>query len=157
MKAIKQKSGAEKEGAALLKAIAARPDVKRAFKELSASGKKEAREKLIEKILSAGAEWRRRRKSERTKAALAALKAQGAVLGRPRKRKTGAEKKPKAGPSKRELADKKLVPVLRRLRRQGKTFRGIAARLNKDGLQGRNGGRISAPLIFNVCRRNGIE
>ena len=155
MKQLKQKPAAER--AAVLKFISARPDVKRAFKELSASGKKEAREKLIENILSGGAEWRRRRKSENTKAALAALKARGAVLGRPRKLKTGAEKKPKAGPSKRELADKKLAPVLRRLRRQGKTFRGIADRLNKDGLQGRNGGRISAPLIWMICKRNGIE
>ena len=125
-------------------------------------------------ILAAVAEWEAKAISERTKAALAIKKAKGKKLGyhrrevaagvkrywRQRKKELAAARKAKPAPpkqpSKRELADKKIAPLLRAMRKTGLSYAACAARLNESGVKGRSGGQWSAPQVFKVVRRCGI-
>ena len=128
---------------------------------------------LVQQVLASVAEWEARAISERTKAALAIKKAQGIKLGyhRPEVRK-GAKKywkkkraesaaNPKAprakAPSKREIADKSILPHIRLMRSRGETFESIACMLNDNGFKGRNGGRWSNQQVWVVANRNGIK
>lgn len=96
---------------------------------------------------------------ERTKAALAAAKARGIRLGNPRltdeQRRLGASK---AAVVARQSADrdyKYLAPLMREMRREGKTLRQIAAALNADGKVTRRGKAWNAGQVKRVLERNG--
>jgi DNA invertase Pin-like site-specific DNA recombinase len=99
-------------------------------------------------ILAAVAEDEARRISERTKAALAAYKARGGVLGaaRPECRRLTPELASKgravAARANRDAATAAyddLLPAMRRLRAEGLSLRGIAAALNAEGHATRRG------------------
>lgn len=114
-------------------------------------------------ILAAVAEDEARRISERTKAALAAYKARGGVLGasRPecrnlspdhakRGRRLGAE-------ANREAAlweDREVAQVALSLRGEGRTLRQIAAHLDAEGFPARKGGTWSPSQVKRVLDRH---
>ena len=74
-------------------------------------------------MMSAVANWERQRISERTKEALAAVRARGVVLGRPR------------------VLDDKIVKRIRFERAGGATLRAIAESLNADDVPTAHGGK----------------
>lgn len=84
------------------------------------------------------AEEEARKISERTKAALAALKARGVKLGTPRNltqegRVRGAAKSGKVAKAKADEAYSDITPLVKQLRSEGLTLQSIADRLNNDG------------------------
>lgn len=123
-------------------------------------------------ILASVAEWEARAISERTKAALAVKKSQGKKLGyhrrevkagvkrywKKRKKELAALPKPEAvkQPSKRELADRIVLPHLKLMRENGATFEKIAAGLNKSGLKSRWGRKWTKQQVHTVAKRNAI-
>jgi DNA invertase Pin-like site-specific DNA recombinase len=91
-------------------------------------------------IMAAFAEHEARAISERTKAALGALKARGVKLGNPR----WMESIEKARQARIEGSPRPVAPVIEmigRLRLEGVTLRGIAFRLNALGIKTPNGGQ----------------
>ena len=126
---------------------------------------------LVLQVLASVAEWEARAISERTKAALAVKKSQGVKLGysrpevragvkrywREKKReKAGKPKAPDNRSSKRELADKKVLSLLRFMRKRGATYQSIADALNEDGIKSRGGKKWSKQQIHTVAKRNKI-
>ena len=127
---------------------------------------------MVQQIMGVMAEHEAKLISERTKAALKVKKEQGIRLGydRPevkagvkkywRKKKKEIAARPKAaevkGPSKRELADKKIIPHIRLMRKNGATYEKIAVELNESGLKARWGGDWSKQQLHTVAKRNGI-
>jgi DNA invertase Pin-like site-specific DNA recombinase len=99
--------------------------------------------RLTVHILAAVAEDEARRISERTKAALAAYKACGGVLGTNNLTAEGQIKGSRAGvlalKSKAEEAYSDVAPLILRLKSEGMTQQAIAARLNADGHTTRTG------------------
>ncbi|MEX0754978.1 MAG: recombinase family protein [Actinomycetota bacterium] len=79
---------------------------------------------LVASVMVSVAQWERRAISQRTKEALAAKRAQGTKLGRPRQLPEATRKR-----------------VLH-MRRSGMTLRAIADRLNRDGTRTAQGGRM---------------
>ena len=130
------------------------------------------KEPMVQQIMAAVSQNEARLIAERTKAALKVKKEQGVKLGydRPevkagvkrywRKKKKEIAARPKAakakGPSKREIADKKIIPHLRLMRKNGATYEKIAAALNESGLKARWGGDWSKQQLHTVAKRNGI-
>ena len=127
---------------------------------------------LVQQILACVAEWEAKAISERTKAALAIKKSQGKKLGyhrrevragvkrywRRRKRELAARPKPPLikKPSKRELADKAILPHIKLMRKGGLSYELIAVELNEAGLKARMGGKWTKQQIHIVAKRSGL-
>lgn len=94
-------------------------------------------------ILAAVAEHEATLISERTKAALAAAKARGVVLGNPETAPQAREANVAA--AERHRAD--IVPVARKLREAGRTLASIAAELTYQGFTTRRGGKWSPTAV----------
>lgn len=99
-------------------------------------------------IMSAVAEDEARRISERTKAALKAYKRHGGLLGGSRPecrnltaagRRRGAKRAAEVNRANAVAAYADLAPIMRELRDQGVSLRGIADRLNEEGHTTRRG------------------
>lgn len=127
---------------------------------------------LVQQVLASVAEWEAGAISERTKAALASVKAEGKKLGwhrpevragvraywRRRKKELAANPRPPAikGPSKRELADSPLLPHLKLMRKNKQTFQAIADSFNESGIKARWGGDWTKQQVHKVAKRNSI-
>jgi DNA invertase Pin-like site-specific DNA recombinase len=113
-------------------------------------------------ILAAVAEDEARRISERTKAALAAYKARGGILGgqRPECRRLTPEARQKgaraAGMAAQQAATEAyqdLGPRIANWRAEGLSLRAVAERLNADGETTRNGKPWNAVQVLRVLER----
>jgi len=104
-------------------------------------------------IYAALAEQERRMISTRTRAALAAAKARGQVLGNPN---LAAAREP-ANAVRMALADDRaarVLPVIREIEATGATtLRAIADALNARGIATARGGRWGAQTVANVLKR----
>jgi DNA invertase Pin-like site-specific DNA recombinase len=95
-----------------------------------------------------------RRISERTKAALAALKARGVKLGKPEnltaeaQRKGAAVNRRKAGDR-----DKAVSPTILQMRSEGLGMAAIASRLNAGGIPAAMGGEWHAAQVQRILKR----
>lgn len=101
-------------------------------------------------IYAALAEQERDFISMRTKAALAAKKASGAILGGLR------DKTNQRNREKQKLANKnalKVLPLIYPMRQSGMSFRAIAESLNSSNLLTQYGKRYSAQTVSNILRR----
>lgn len=116
-------------------------------------------------VLAAVAEDETRRISARTKAALAAYKARGGRLGanHPRCRsltQEAAEKGQRNGVAanqrKARQAYADLLPQLRSLRQEGKSYREIAKALDEDGQSTRRGCKWNPIQVKRILDRDGI-
>ena len=94
--------------------------------------------RLVANVMVAVGEWERMVISERTKAGLAAKKAQGVKIGRPR------------------AMPEATLARLRELRGQGMSLRKIADTLNDEGIAGPHGGRWHNPTVHHALRRYGL-
>ena len=96
----------------------------------------------------------RRMISERTRAALAARKRQGALLGnRTNLPEAGAKGAGSTAEAARRFAEN-VAPVILRIRRNGvASLRGIAAALNARGVRTARGGRWAATQVGAVLNR----
>lgn len=105
-------------------------------------------------ILAAVAEHERGMISERTKAALAAKKAQGVKLGN---RTNLAEAQAKGGEAMKREADRfaaNIMPVIEQINRAGVTsYNGIAKALNDRGVKTAKGGTWAAATVRNIMLR----
>jgi DNA invertase Pin-like site-specific DNA recombinase len=115
--------------------------------------------RLTIQILAAVAEDEARRISERTKAALAAYKARGGILGATRResrnltaeaRLRGTERSKMAIRKARQSAYEDLLPSIKDLKSKGLSLRAIANRLNVDGQLTRNGRKWNAVQVGRV-------
>ena len=109
-------------------------------------------------IYAALAEKERRMISERTRAALAARKRQGARLGNPSNRaeagRIGAVRTAEAA----QRFAENVAPVIREIRASGVlTLRGIAAVLNTRGVRTARGGHWAATQVGTVLNRAGTS
>jgi DNA invertase Pin-like site-specific DNA recombinase len=104
-------------------------------------------------LYSAIAEKERALISQRTRAALAAKKAQGIKLGNPR----AAEAAPKAHAAHRAAADRfatNILPIIREIQSAGRTsLREIAAALNARGVRTTRGGLWGSSSVRNLLMR----
>lgn len=121
--------------------------------------------KMTIQILAVVAENEARMISERTKAALAAYKARGGLLGAtlPQCRNLTAEARQagarKAGEAHREHADEAysdLAPVMREWREGGLTLQAIADRLNEEGHTTRRGAAWNKVQVKRVLERTPV-
>lgn len=96
--------------------------------------------------------------SSRTKEALAAAKARGVKLGKDNLTDEAKEKGRTMGrDAQKAKADKfaaKVLPMILKLQEEGKSLRGIADKMNKDGIQTARGGNWTAVSIGNVLKRS---
>jgi len=109
-------------------------------------------------IYAALAEKERRMISERTRAALAARKRQGAQLGNP----TNLDEAGRAGAMATAMAARRfaenVVPVIRQVQGSGVTsLRGIAAVLDARGIRTTRGGKWAATQVKAVLARSAIR
>jgi DNA invertase Pin-like site-specific DNA recombinase len=108
-------------------------------------------------ILAAVAENEAKMISDRTRAALAAAKERGTVLGGFRGRAGSCTDLAKARAMRTAKADSRaidLAPTIQKLRSEGQhSLRSIAARLNEQGITAPRGGKWSAAQIRPVLRR----
>lgn len=136
-------------------------------------------DKLQLHILGSLAEWERDQISDRTRRALAEKKKQGVKLGwnnpkiregikkywrewkrdnppKHKKKKAGAAKP--AGPkiSKRVLSDRRAVPMIKILRKQGLSFESIAKELNGSGMTTRRDRKWHRTSVRRIAERNGL-
>jgi DNA invertase Pin-like site-specific DNA recombinase len=122
-----------------------------------------AANRLTVGIMAMVAEEEARLISERTKAALAAAKARGAILGNPGNltkaaRLTGASLSSQARHKKalERVAD--LTPIIQDLRSQGvSSLRGLARELNERGIPSPRGGLWHASQIRNAVTTSGTQ
>ena len=91
--------------------------------------------------------------SENTRAGLAAKRAQGVILGRPRANDPRAREK---RPEQAERMDAALR-LISTLRAEGLSHERIAARLNDQGIRGPQGGGWFKQSVAQACRRYGIS
>jgi len=92
--------------------------------------------------------------SERTKAALAARKAQGAQLGNCRSPATAAAKGRAAGLVQADRFASEIIPIIRTIQRAGITsLRGIAVALDARGVRTARGGRWQVSNVRNIIQR----
>jgi len=95
-----------------------------------------------------------RRISDRTKAALRALKARGVKLGKPENLTTEAQKKgAEANSKKAGDRNKAVVPTILQLRSEGLGMAAIASRLNADGIPTAMGGDWHAAQVQRILKR----
>ena len=95
-----------------------------------------------------------RRISDRTKAALSALKARGVKLGKPENLTTEAQKKgAEANSRKAGDRNKAVVPTILQLRSEGLGMAAIASRLNADGIPTAMGGDWHAAQVQRILKR----
>ena len=95
-----------------------------------------------------------RRISDRTKAALRALKARGVKLGKPENLTTEAQKKgAEANSRKAGDRNKAVVPTILQLRTEGLGMAAIASRLNADGIPTAMGGDWHAAQVQRILKR----
>jgi DNA invertase Pin-like site-specific DNA recombinase len=100
------------------------------------------------------AEEEGRKISERTKDALAALKARGVTLGRPENMSQDArEKGASVNRDAAITAYATLMPMIRQLRADGLSFAAIATRLNEEGRSTRNGAAWTSMAVKRVLDR----
>lgn len=108
-------------------------------------------------LYAALAEKERSLISERTKAALAARKAQGVRLGNP----NAAAAAPLATAAREAAADQfaaNVLPVIREIQGAGiSTSRGIADALNKRGIRSPRGGVWHSTTVLNILKRKPLE
>jgi DNA invertase Pin-like site-specific DNA recombinase len=118
--------------------------------------------RLTIQILAAVAENEARMISDRTKAALAAYKARGGILGAARPecrnltdeaRQRGLRAATEACRAKADDAYKVLLPDLRRWRSEGMTLQAIADRLNEEGQTTRHGAAWNPVQVKRVLDR----
>lgn len=129
-------------------------------------------------LLACLAQWERDQIAKRTRLALAEKRRQGVKLGyhNPKvkagvmrrwakhKKRVGVgvlkitKAKPpiKVIPSKRELADKAVLPQIRILRKAGHTFAQIAQIFNKSKVETRQGGKWSDIQVLRISKRNNV-
>jgi DNA invertase Pin-like site-specific DNA recombinase len=109
-------------------------------------------------MASVFAEWEARRISERTKAALAAAKARGTVLGWAMPSRQGGQREAsrRGSAALRARASRfaaNVRPIIESIQRSGiQTLSGIAETLNVRGVQTDRGGRWHATTVRNVLR-----
>jgi DNA invertase Pin-like site-specific DNA recombinase len=89
---------------------------------------------MMAAILATFAQFERRLIGERTKSALAELKSQGVVLGRPA-----------------AISDE-VIGRINQMRTDGVTYRAIAEQLNAEGVRGGHGGQWHAATILRALR-----
>jgi DNA invertase Pin-like site-specific DNA recombinase len=104
-------------------------------------------------IYAAFAESERRKISSRTKAALAALKAQGKQLGKPENLIAHAHKGRQAVARQADDFAAKLRPTIERMRRDSMTYQAIARELNAQGTPTARGGTWTAKTVCNLVAR----
>jgi DNA invertase Pin-like site-specific DNA recombinase len=105
-------------------------------------------------LYAALAEKERRLISERTRAALAARKAQGAILGNRRNAKQAAAQGHKSLSSESDAFADKVMPLIESLRAAGVCdLRGLAEALNNRGIPTARGGRWHVSNVKNVIER----
>jgi DNA invertase Pin-like site-specific DNA recombinase len=106
-------------------------------------------------LYAALAEKERRLISERTKAALAAKKAAGAVLGNPKNLAEASSSGRAALIQGAEAFAEHLAPLVQALKSEGAiTLRGMADALNKRGLKSARGGRWHPSAVSNLIWRS---
>jgi len=111
-------------------------------------------EPFITHVKASFAEEEARKISQRTKAALQALKARGVVLGKPENMTHEAQVKGAGENRSRAIAAYAvLVPMVERLRREGLTLQGVADRLNEQGESTRNGSPWSPVQVKRLLDR----
>ena len=117
--------------------------------------------------------WEKKQLAERTKKALGIKKKQGACLGanHPKvqaglmkwrqkqvlKRVNKAKEKKSRKPTKRELADKRILQSLKILIKEGYSYKKIAYAFNLANTPTRQGTRWTAVQIFRVVKRNNLR
>lgn len=107
--------------------------------------------RLTVHILAAVAEDEARRISERTKAALAAYKARGGVLGKPENlTREASNKGNKANSEAAERHRETIKPIAERLRKAGNTLSQIASELTEKGLLTRRGKGWSSTAVLRL-------
>jgi DNA invertase Pin-like site-specific DNA recombinase len=104
--------------------------------------------KLMIHLLAAFAEHERDQISSRTKAALAAAKARGVVLGTYGKEVLSKRNREAAIERARQLA-----PIISELRKEAPTIEKLTAAMNERGIPTPRGGRWHAPTVEAVLRR----
>lgn len=112
--------------------------------------------KLLLTLHAALAERERELISIRTRAALTAAKARGAVLGKPgnltdQGKAAGAQRQKQAA----RQAYQRELGYIRLLREQGLSFAAIAGRLNGESYRTRRGRPFNAATVYRIMRRNG--
>ncbi len=106
-------------------------------------------------LYAALAEKERRLISERTKAALAARKAQGARLGNRRNAGEAAAAGHRALTEEADAFAANVLPIINSLRSTGVTdLRGLASALNDRGVRTARGGRWHVSNVRNLLRRS---
>ncbi|MHC5536655.1 recombinase family protein [Singulisphaera rosea] len=92
--------------------------------------------------------------SERTKAALAAYKARGGILGKPENMTPEAQRK--GGKVRQDDAIKAyalITPRILKMKGEGQTMKGIADTLNSEGHVTRNGAKWSTVQVYRILER----
>jgi DNA invertase Pin-like site-specific DNA recombinase len=117
-----------------------------------------AASRLLVQMMANIAEFERRRIGERTREALAALKARGVKLGKPENLTREAQLKGSAAAATRrtikaveDMAD--VAPIAERLRAEGLPLQAIADHLNAEGYATRKGGEWSRVQVKRVLDR----
>ncbi len=125
-------------------------------------------------LMGVMARWERDQASRRTKEALAELKKKGVKLGYHRREVRAGVKKYWQAYKKKALKkkqpeepgiqlsealqhDQQIVPTIKIMRGQHKSFQEIAEALNQEGIPSRFGGRWHKTSVLRVADRNGLE
>jgi DNA invertase Pin-like site-specific DNA recombinase len=121
-----------------------------------------AASRFMIQMMASMAEFERRRTGERTKAALAVLKARGVKLGTPENltqetRIRGARKAAikRTAKALEEMSD--VTPIVTRMRSEGKGLQDIADHLNDEGYVTRMGSTWSATQVMRILNRSVIK
>lgn len=105
-------------------------------------------------IYAALAEKERRMISERTRAALAARKRQGALLGNPTNLDVAGRAGAAATAKQARHFAENVLPIIQQVQASGvKSLRGVAAALNARGVRSARGGRWAATQVRSVLMR----
>lgn len=113
--------------------------------------------KLTIQIMAVMAEHEREMISQRTKAALAAAKERGVLLGSARPGHwDGRQRGPKLG-SKRHLNNDKLVTQIQQLRDSGATYDAIASKINAQGWTTSTGKQWSKSAVHRVLNHSSVQ